>query len=462
MTTATAARPYQLRAVDQLRAAVKTHSSAVYVLPTGGGKTVVAGMIARGVIAKGGQLLFIVHRRELIKQALGTLQEASPGLQIGVEAPGWPSMPWAPLHVGMVQSLARRDYVRRMRPAVIVIDEAHHARASTWEKVLAWWPDTARVGLTATPERLDGKGLSEHFATMIQGPTVHALVEDGFLAPCRTLTIPLEIDTTGLRANRRGEYGAKISERITDKVVADAADAYVRYARGGQAIFFGEDRNHSRRVVEHLNAMGVKASHVDGTDHAARRDRVMQEFRNGTIQVVGNCDLISEGFDAPSCDVVMMGKKTKSITRYLQQAGRAMRPRPGKEALILDLAGNSYLLGLPDETREWKLEDGEVQEEEGERKLRVCQRCRTAFYGGRCPHCSYQPPMPDVEEQKVDLIEAQGKRPRKPRSRRSELWAELAQAYKQPDPAAAIVAIGQRRGYKPGWAKAIISAKGLG
>ena len=108
--------------------------------------------------------------------------------------------------------------------------------------------------------------------------------------------------------------------------------------------------------------MGVKAAHVDGEDHAARRDRIMAEFRDGAIQVVGNCDLISEGFDAPGCSVIMMGSPTQSITRYLQQAGRAMRPGPGKRALILDLAGISHELGLPDEPREWTLEDGEVWE----------------------------------------------------------------------------------------------------
>ena len=197
---------------------------------------------------------------------------------------------------------------------------------------------------------------------------------------------------------------------------------------GQQAIFFGVNRDHSRRVVERLNAEGVKAAHVDGDDHAARRDRIMAEFRDGAIQVVGNCDLISEGFDAPGCSVIMMGSPTLSITRYLQQAGRAMRPGLGKRALILDLSGISHELGLPDEPREWTLEDGEVSERRKDKaKPRECPQCHTMFYGRRCPECAYQSPLVEVEETRTDLVEAtgrpepNGKRP----NRRSDLWAEL-------------------------------------
>ena len=155
-------REYQQDAVHELRAAIQRHGSAVYCLPTGGGKTVVAGEIARLAAEKGSRTFFLVHRRELVKQAVDTLLEAVPGVSIGVECPGWPQMPWAPLQVGMVQSVARRQRVAK--PDLVIIDEAHHARAKTWETVLGRWPDARRIGLTATPQRLDGKGLGEHFS----------------------------------------------------------------------------------------------------------------------------------------------------------------------------------------------------------------------------------------------------------------------------------------------------------
>ena len=455
------ARDYQLRAVDELREAVRRHKSAVYVLPTGGGKTLVAGLIAQRATERGGQVMLVVHRRELVRQAVDTLTEFVPGMAIGVEAPGWPSMPWAPLQICMVQSMVRRGHVARMRPSIVIWDEAHHVRASTWERAMSWWPGVPSLGLTATPERLDGKGLGAHFGMMVEGPSIQRLVSDGWLAPCRTLTVPTSLDLTGLTQNRSGEYGAAIGERITAGVIADAADAYTRYAAGQQAIFFGVNRDHSRRVVERLKEMGVKAAHVDGEDHAARRDRIMAEFRDGAIQVVGNCDLISEGFDAPGCSAIMLGSPTRSITRYLQQAGRAMRPGPGKRALILDLSGISHVLGLPDEPREWTLEDGEVSERrKKEAKPRDCPKCRTMFYGRKCPECAYQTPLAEVEETKTDLVEAvgrpktDGKRP----NRRSDLWAELRVARRQPDVRAAVEAIAKRRGYRTGWAVHIMNA----
>ena len=464
-----APRDYQLRAVDELREAVRRHKSALYVLPTGGGKTVVAGLIAQRVTDRGGQVMLVVHRRELVKQAVGTLTEFVPGLDLGVEAPGWPSMPWAPLQICMVQSMVRRDHVARMRPSIVIWDEAHHVRAATWERALDWWWHIPHIGLTATPERLDGKGLGAHFGAMVEGPSIHWLVNNinpstgfSYLAPCRTLTVPSSLDLSGLTLNRSGEYGAAIGNRITAGVIADAADAYTRYAAGQQAIFFGVNRDHSRRVVERLQEMGVKAAHVDGDDHPARRDRIMAEFRDGVIQVVGNCDLISEGFDAPGCSVIMMGSPTRSITRYLQM-NRAQRPGPGKRALILDLAGISHELGLPDEPREWTLEDGEISERRKKKaKPRECPQCHTMYYGRKCPECAYQSPLLGVEETRTDLVEATGRPERngKRPNRRSDLWDELGIAKQQPDVRSAVEAIAQRRGYKDGWVGHILEAWG--
>ena len=408
-------RPYQSRAVEELRAAVTEYGSAVYVLPTGAGKTVVAAEIARLAQAKGRRTLLLVHRRELVKQAIETLNLACPGVSIGVEAAGWPSQPWAALQVGMVQSISRRAY--SVKPDLVIIDEAHHARAATWEKVLAQWPGVPRLGLTATPERLDGKGLAAHFATMVMGPTIDELVEDGYLAPTRTLRIPSGLALAGVRKDKKGEYRQDdLRDKVTDKVVASAVDAYMDYAHGKRAIFFGIHTGHSKQVCEGLRARGVRAVHVDGTDNPFYRDRIMGEFRTGGVDVVGNCDLISEGFDAPACEVVMMGAATTSITRFLQQAGRAMRPGPGKTALVLDLAGNTYTLGLPDEPREWSLADGEIKESTvGERKPNHCRTCNTVFYGRKCPGCSAiitAPPLPEVDQVRAELVEAKRGEPK--------------------------------------------------
>ena len=454
---------FQERAVDQLRDAIREYGSALYVGPTGSGKTVIAGEIARLASAKGRRTLLLVHRRELVKQSLDTLASACPGLEIGVEAPGWTSVPWAPLQVASVYTLARRGY--DIEPDIIMVDEAHHARAATWTKVLARYPNAKLIGLTATPERLDGKGLGAHFATMVMGPSIKALVAQSHLAPTRTLRIPQSIRLDGLKRNRSGDYQKdELGKRVTDRVVADAVSAYMRYAWRRPAIFFGIDRAHSQRVCEGLRAEGIRAEHVDGDDTSGRRDHVIGGLRSGAIQVVGNCDLISEGFDAPGCEVVMLGAHTSSVTRYLQAAGRPMRWLEGKEALCLDLAGISYELGLPDELREWSLEDGEVKDrKQQQRHPHECAQCATVFYGQTCPHCQYRAPQAEVEAVETELVVAQPRPVRSkpvPKVKRAELWSELAAARRAPDVRRAVEDIGRKHGYKPSWAGYILRAWG--
>ena len=224
--------------------------------------------------------MFLVHRRELVRQAVDTLTEAIPDVDIGVEAAGWPSKPWAPLQVGSIQSLARRTFRGRFR--VVFVDEAHHCRAPTWEKVLDYWPDAWRIGLTATPERSDGKGLGQHFDVIVEGPSIRELVDGRYLAPTKTLTVPTSLKPSDARTDRHGEYRQKdLAEQVTPKYVAEAASAYLRYAAGRRAIFFGIHRQHSRDVCADLRSRGVRAEHVDGDDpprasgpdHAGVQDR---------------------------------------------------------------------------------------------------------------------------------------------------------------------------------------------
>ena len=249
-------RDYQLIAVDDCREAIRRSDSCVLVMPTGSGKTVVAGEIARLASAKGSRTMFLVHRRELVKQVTDTLLENVPGVQVGVIAAGSPEMPWAPLQVASVQTLARRQKV--VEPDLMIWDEAHHTRAKTWETIMQRWPNAKRIGLTATPERLDQRGLGEHFAEIVMGPNIPELVAMGSLAPTRTLRIPMALMLDDLKTNRIGEYNAKdLTNRVTGPVVASAVDAYIRYSKGKRAIFFGIHRDHSRRVCEGLrNARG--------------------------------------------------------------------------------------------------------------------------------------------------------------------------------------------------------------
>lgn len=424
--------------------------------------TVVASEIARLGAAKGSRTLFVVHRRELVRQAIDTLEEAVPGMSIGVEAAGWPSMPWALLQVGMVQSIARRK--ETVDPDIVIWDEAHHARATTWETTIARFPRAKHIGLTATPERRDGKGLGEHFAEMIHGPSIKELVAAGWLAPTRTMTVPVGLDLSGVPTDKYGEYQRKAAgERVTDTVVVGAANAYCKHAMGRPAIFFGIHRNHSKRVCAELRERGVRAEHVDGDDPSGRRDRIMNALRTGGLDVVGNCDLISEGFDAPACEVVILGARTKSVTRYLQMAGRAMRPGPGKTALVLDCAEIVHELGLPDEERAWSLEDGiDESQDRGKTQPRRCANCGAMFRGPRCRWCLHEVPMSEIAEVDVELVEATPEQfaGRKRRGRRSDLQRKVAATRHSPNERAELEAIAAERGYHPGWVGHILRARG--
>ena len=155
----------------------------------------------------------------------------------------------------------------------------------------------------------------------------------------------------------------------------------------------------------------MRAQHVDGNDPIGRRDRIMQAFKTGGIDVVGNCDLISEGFDAPACDAVLLGKRTKSVTRFLQmnRANRIDPANPNKVALVLDLAGSCHDLGLPDEPREWSLEDGEIQTRDDlrkKRRVRVCGVCSTVYKFAPCPTCGASPTLTEVEQVATELVAA--------------------------------------------------------
>ena len=456
-------RSYQTKLVRQTVEAVREARSACMVLPTGGGKTVCAAELARLAASIHSRTLLLVHRRELVRQAIDTLAEALPGLSVGVQAAGWPELPWAPLQVGSVMSMARRGD-RGHPPRLVIVDEAHHARASTWETVLGRWPGVALVGLTATPQRLDGKGLGEHFARLVVGPSIHELVRAGHLAPTVTYR-PNEaamVDLRGLSRRAAGDYSRKeLRRRAGARAIAAPVESYRRYAPGSRAIFFGFDRRHSEDVAARFREAGIRAEHVDGSDHPGRRDRVMQEFRNGAIDVVCNCDLISEGFDAPACDCVILGAPTRSVVRMLQAAGRAMRPGPGKVARFIDAAGATHDLGLPDEDREWSLEDGDLSVEK--RKPRQQQQCScgAVFYRPPCPGCGARPATVQVDELDVELEEARRRgRGQQVRGKRQQLYRQLAGVHRLPDGdrETALVEIARERGYKAGWVNHILSA----
>jgi len=369
-------RPYQENGVAEIRAAFHSGArSVLYQLPTGAGKTRVFTFIATSAMARGKRVLILVHRQELREQVVASLE--SLGVACGVIAPGAPETSHA-VQVASVQTIARRLYRWRDAFDLLVIDEAHHAVAGTWARVIEAMPNAKVLGVTATPERLDGRGLVDVFSEMVAGPSVAELTDGSFLAPFRVFAPESAPDMSGAHI-RAGDFAVEDMRSAMDGVVIGAAvEEYQRLAHGLPSVAFCVDRAHSEAVAARFRGAGIAAAHVDGETQAKERRDAIAALGDGRLSVLCNCGLISEGVDVPAIGAAILLRPTASLALYLQQAGRALRPAPGKErALLLDFAGNCMRHGLPDAPREWSLESKprRQRETDTEERARHCKSC---------------------------------------------------------------------------------------
>lgn len=348
-------RDYQLDLLQRAAAKMREgYRRVLLVLPTGGGKTLTAGQALLSAIESRFTGQFVVHRKELIDQTSVSFNDM--GLTHGFIAAGRPADPAAPMILAGVQTLANRLHLV-LPPNLAVIDEAQHAIAATWARVMDAYPDSYILGLTAAPERLDGRGLGDHFDAMVIGPSVAELIERGFLSPYDYFA-PSRPDLTGVHTTA-GDYNKAEVEAVMDRpeLVGDIVQHYHRLAPGQRGIVFAASREHSRNIAEAFRAAGVRAEHVDGSTPDKERARIDAAFRSGELDIMTNVDLFGEGYDVPGIVYCGLARPTKSLSLFMQQCGRALRTAPGKErAIICDHAGNAFTHGLPDDPREWSLE----------------------------------------------------------------------------------------------------------
>lgn len=383
-------RDYQQRGVDDIRAAFRAGvARACFTMPTGAGKTILFSYMVAGAAARGKRVLLLAHRIELVEQIGSALarQGVAHGL-ITAEAPESEH----PVQVASIATLGRRLDRWRDRFDLIVIDEAHHSVAGSWAAVVASQAFAKVLGVTATPERLDGRGLSEIFDVLIEGPSVAALIAAGWLVPCVVYAPEASPDLTGVRT-RAGDFAADdLRERMGGVVISAAVAEYLRICRDARIIVFCVDIEHSRDVTAAFLAAGIPSAHVDGETPAGARHAILAAFARGEIHVLCNVSLFGEGFDLPALDGVVMLRPTQSIGLYLQMAGRALRPSPGKQhAVILDFAGNSLRHGLPDAPRQWSL-DAKPRRQRAQHDGQAVRRCTAcgavnARHLQTCAHC---------------------------------------------------------------------------
>ena len=337
-----------------------------------------------------------VHRKELVEQTQEKLGYF--GLKAGVVAGGYEPNYELPIQIISVASWSRRKEFLK-EPDIIVIDEAHRVAARTWAAIAKHYKDKYQLLFTATPERLDGQGLASYCDEMILGPSVQTLVTMGSLSTYEAYSVPSKIDFKNLKT-AGGDYTRQsvVKEIKRGQAYGDVIQHYGEHLDGKQALLFAPSVELSTEMAQKFSDVGYSAAHLDGETPRAEREATMALFRAKKLQIICNVDLFAEGLDVPGVAGVMLLRPTMSLTLYLQQIGRALRPDEGKEkAIILDFVGNVMRHGPPCMERHWNLAGrGERKKAEaanisGERgaPFRMCPHCFAAqrIYEKFCKYC---------------------------------------------------------------------------
>jgi DNA repair protein RadD len=410
-------RPYQL----DLKAEIYNqwssgHKNVMAVMPTGGGKTVTFSSIA--IDKAFGEKLptaIMVHRKELVQQISLTLAEQE--IAHNIIAP-------KPVILGIVgaqRQLLKKQYydyngiitvlsVDTLNARILrhqnwaksiklwIVDEAAHLlKGNKWGRAVEYFPNAIGLGVTATPERLDKRGLGSHadgvFDVMVEGPNTKWMIDQGHLCNYRIVVPASDYRDHLKESSSDADFTreAMIFASEQSHIVGDVVENYKKFANGKQAIVFASDIGAARRMEKKFLDAGVKAKTLTGDTPDGERLQSLIEYRERKIQVLINVDLFDEGLDVPGIECVIMGRPTKSLGKYLQMIGRGLRPAPGKPFLILiDHVGNVKDHGLPDSRRIWTL-DRIIRKKKKVNLLRFCKNptCNAPFDRllTECPYC---------------------------------------------------------------------------
>lgn len=342
-------RPYQQEAIDAVaQAEADGVRSALICLPTGTGKTVIFSHLAK---RREGRTLVLVHRDELIRQAVGKIQQIAPDAWVGVVKAG-ENEALAQVVVGSVQTLsrpARRNQIGEFD--LVIIDEAHHAVADSYRETLKAFGAGERVmlvGVTATPGRSDKVGLGAVFQKIVYERSILEMIRSGYLCDLRGKAVETRMDLSEVRV-RAGEFVESDLDKAVNRTDLNAtvADAYLTEASGRQAIVFAVSVSHAKALADAFKGKGIPAAAVYGDMDEGERKSTLAAFHRKELRALTNCNILTEGFDEPAVSAILMARPTKSEGLYQQMAGRGTRLYPGKEnCLILDFAGNTEQHGL--------------------------------------------------------------------------------------------------------------------
>lgn len=363
-------RDYQEQALSRIAASFDRGTRSIcLVSPTGSGKSTMGSAAAH---RETGRVVWLAHRSELIDQAVATLGRF--GIRTGVFAAQRMEQLDERVIVASWQTMLSRG--ETLPADLLITDECHHAKSTEWQTVIDRYTHARRLGLTATPQRGDGRALGDVFDELIVAAQYSELIKAGHLVPCRVF---------------------RPEQDMSPAIARHPLVAYQAHAHGKQAIVFARSVQIAREYAREFNDAGIAADSLDGT--TTNRQEIIERFKSGATRVLVNVFVLTEGFDHPACEVCIIARGCSYTGTYLQMVGRVLRPAPGKQAAILiDLAGVSHSHGLPTEDRTYSLDGKQAISSTG--ALTVCPSCGLTYApsGNRaCPGCGYSTPTADTE-----------------------------------------------------------------
>ena len=358
-------RDYQIEICEKVNEAFKAHRSVMVQMPTGTGKTMVLATLVIKILkderikGRSGKILIVAHRRELIEQIQNTLKKV-----FFFENSPVPSFEGATAHISVmsIQWLSRNIDMVRKKPDLVIIDEAHHALAKTYQMLWTAWPEANFLGLTATPYRMSGDGFTDLFEVLVDSWSVKRFIADGWLSPYDYYSIrpdseeQKEIDSL----KKRGADGDFQMKELREKLdvrpsIERLFESFERFAFDKKGIVYAIDIAHAEHIAEFFRLQGVNAVAISSKTPAKERAEVIRTFKDeNRIQILVSVDLFSEGFDCPDVEFIQLARPTLSLAKYLQMVGRGLRPCKGKQCCtIIDNVGLYRTFGLPSVDRDW-------------------------------------------------------------------------------------------------------------
>ena len=364
-------RDYQQQAKEQIFSQWDFADNILYQMPTGTGKTRLFTSIIRDINVwelRNGQrqrILIIAHRSELIEQIDHSLNKyhVSHGIIAGTFKEKRDLT--LPVQVASIQTIthASNEHIaRHLDVNFIIIDEAHHAVANSYTKLWKLYPDAKKLGVTATPWRMNNGGFRANFESFIPSMPIKQFMEEGWLAPYQYYSLPTNSSIMKSIESIHefdvdGDFKVSALERTMDNdhIRAQLLESYTKLAKGKKGIIYSISREHSEHICAKYQSIGVKIVTIDSTTPARKREMLVDDFKAGIIDIIVNVDIFSEGFDCPDIEFIQLARPTKSLVKYIQQVGRGLRRNGDKKCIILDNVGMYATFGLPDADRPWEV-----------------------------------------------------------------------------------------------------------